>query len=72
MSGDMDGVLHITNRDGNLNVFNVESNNNGLWLNNNWATPGSRWNLDSGFVFCFRKYFFLSRLRGAIFLFRVI
>jgi hypothetical protein len=40
-----------TDRDGNPNVFNLERNEDGLWLNNNWANPESRWNPDNEFIF---------------------
>lgn len=48
--------MHEADRDGNPNVFNVERNEDGLWLNNNWAKPTNKWNPDNEFVFCFRKY----------------
>ncbi len=43
----------IADRDGDLSVFRVESSHGGLCLT--WATPESRWDLDGGFIFCFRK-----------------
>ncbi len=45
----------IASRDGSLSVFDVESSDSGLWLRSGWASPGSRWRLVRGFVFCFRK-----------------
>ena len=45
----------ITDRNGNPNVFNLERNEDGLWLNNNWAKPENRWNSDYKFVFRLRK-----------------
>ena len=42
--------------DGNPNVFNVNRNEDGKeWLNNNWANPTNKWNLDNEFVFHLRK-----------------
>lgn len=49
-----------TDRNGNPNVFNVEHNDSGLWLDNNWAKPDNRWNADNKIVFSLRKYY-LSR-----------
>src|SRR3989344_4508760 len=64
-----DGAAHRTDRDGNPNVFNLERNEDGLWLNNNWTNPGNKWNPDNEFVFRLRKYV-LSALRGCGFSFR--
>ena len=61
MGSGMDGASYITDRNGNPNVFNLERNDNGLWLNNNWANPDNRWNADNEFVFRLRKYFFSVR-----------
>ena len=78
MGGGKDGKLHITDRNGNPNVFNLEHNDNGLWLNNNWTNPTNKWNLDNELMFRLRKYFFTApccdtnRLQGAVFLFRII
>lgn len=46
--------------DGNPKVFNVERNEDGSWLNNNWAKPDNRWNADNQFVFRLRKCLFPS------------
>jgi len=46
-----DGVLYITDSDGNLNVFNVKRNDDGLWLNANYANPDNHWNGDNLWVF---------------------
>ena len=51
-----------TDRNGNPNVFNLKHNDNGLWLNNNWANPTNKWNLDYPFVFRLRQYIFSARL----------
>lgn len=45
----------ITDSNGNPNVFNLERNEDGLWLNNNWANPDNRWNSENEFVFGLRK-----------------
>lgn len=58
--------------DGNPNVFNVERNDNGSWLNNNWANPDNRWNGDNQFVFRLRKRFFSTVLWIAVFLIGVV
>ena len=60
----------ITDRNGNPNVFTVNHNDNGLWLNNNWTNPTNKWNLDNELMFRLRKYFF-SVLNEAVFLFRI-
>ncbi len=49
--GDTDGSLHNTDSNGNLNVFNVEHDENELWLNTNYFNPQNTWNLDYQFVF---------------------
>jgi hypothetical protein len=44
--------LHISDSDGNPNVFNVNRNDDGkLKLNNNNAKPDNRWNDNNEFVF---------------------
>ncbi len=56
MDSDMDGILYETDRDGSPNVFNLNGNDDGLWLNgNNWAKPDNRWNPDNQFVFVSRN-----------------
>ena len=52
----MDGVPYITDSDGNPSVFNVERNDDDLWLNNNIAHPTNKWNPKNEFVFRLRKY----------------
>src|SRR3989344_5446388 len=51
-----DGMAYRTDRDGNPNVFNLERNEDGLWLNDNWTNPTNKWNPDNEFVFRLRKY----------------
>ena len=58
MGGGMDDILHKTGSDGNPHIFNLECNDDGLWLNNNWAKPDNEWNPNNEFVFCLRNYFF--------------
>lgn len=56
--------------DGNPNVFNVERNDDGSWLNNNWAKPTNKWNANNEFVFRLRKCC-IPRLHGAVFALRI-
>lgn len=67
----MDGASHNADPDGNPNVFNLERNDDGLWLNNNWAKPDNEWNPNNEFVFRLRNYFLFRDLYIAVFLFRV-
>lgn len=62
MGSGLDGVLYISDPDGNPNVFKLERNEDGLWLNNNWARPDNKWNPNNQFVFRLRKNF-LSALQ---------
>src|ERR1700733_14301561 len=68
MGSGFDGVAYITDSDGNPNVFNVERDEDGLWLNNNFAKPTNKWNPENKFLFRLRKYF-LSALIGCGFSF---
>lgn len=45
----------ITDRDGDPRVFLLERNENGLWLNDNWANPTNRWNPENDMVFSLSK-----------------
>ena len=36
-------IPHKTDSDGNLKVFNVERNDNGSWVNSNYANPDNQW-----------------------------
>lgn len=67
----MDGVAHTADRDGNPNVFNLNRNDDDLWLNDNNAKPSNRWDADNQFVFRSRKslLFRPSILCRAVFLF---
>jgi hypothetical protein len=57
-SSGTDGTPCETDSDGNPNVFNVERNDDGSWLNNNWAKPDKKWNPNNKFVFRLRNCFF--------------
>ena len=64
-----DGTFHKTDSNGNPNVFKLDRNDDGLWLNNNWANPDNTWNPKNEFVFSLRKKVFSALLIGAVFLF---
>lgn len=57
MDSGIDGTPRATDSDGNPNVFNVERNEDGLWLNDNWAKPDNRWNPKNSFLFRLRPCF---------------
>ena len=44
-----------TDRNGDPNVFNLNTNGDQLELNGNIAEPGRKWDSDRKFVFRFRK-----------------
>src|SRR3989344_3857926 len=58
---------HNTDRNSNSNVFNLERNEDGLWLNNNWANPDNHWDPGDQCVFSLRK-FYLFPAPGGVFL----
>lgn len=58
-----------TDSDGNPNVFNLERNEDGLWLNDYWAEPDRTWNPDNEFAFRFRNCFLFRDLIGCGFSF---
>ena len=66
-------MTHRTNTDsdGNPNVFKLERNDDGLWLNDNWAKPDNEWNPDNKFVFRLRNSFLFRGLYVAVFLFGI-
>lgn len=64
-----DGKSHITDQNGNPKVFNLERNDDGLYLNDYWAKPDDEWNADNELMFSVRKYFFSVRLKRTVFLF---
>jgi hypothetical protein len=45
----------ITGRDGYPDVFRVGRSPGGLWLRNDWASPGIKWDSDRQFLFRHRK-----------------
>ncbi len=49
------GMKQITGSGGGPRVFLLARCDDGLWLFNNWAKPGDRWNPVSRLVFRFRK-----------------
>ena len=51
MGGDTGGPAHRTDSDGDLNVFNVDHDDNGRWLNSNYGKPDNVWNADNRWVF---------------------
>ena len=55
-----DGILHETDSDGDLNVFNVERDGDDFWLNTNNGHPDNRWNADTRWVFVRRNSFHFS------------
>ena len=71
MDGVTDDVPHNTDSDGNPNVFKLERNGGGLWLNDNWAKPDNEWNPDNKFVFRLRNSFLFRGLHVAVFLFGI-
>jgi hypothetical protein len=68
MGSGLDGALYNSDPDGNPNVFKLERNDDGSWLNNNLAKPDNEWNPNNQFVFSLRKSF-LSALIWCGFLF---
>ncbi|OGM93552.1 hypothetical protein A2935_02905 [Candidatus Wolfebacteria bacterium RIFCSPLOWO2_01_FULL_47_17b] len=48
----MEDAAYKTDSDGNLNVFNVECNDDGRWLNGNNGNPDNFWNGNNRWVFC--------------------
>ena len=64
-----DGTSYDTDSAGYPNVFNLERNDDGLWLNNDWAKPDNTWNPDNEFVFRFRNCLLFHNLKGCGFSF---
>ena len=46
----MDGASYGTDVNRDLNVFNIEHDDNGLWLNSNNGNPNTLYNPDNRFV----------------------
>lgn len=57
----MDGWLYKIDRDSHPSVFELERNDDGLWLNTNWVNPINRWDPGLRLVFSVSK-FLLFRL----------
>jgi hypothetical protein len=55
--GGTDGTLYITDSNGYLNVFNVEHDDNELWLNTYNGNADNFYNADNLFVFVRRNSF---------------
>ena len=53
--GGTDGSGDGADADGNPNVFNVNHDDNGRWLNNKWAKPDNKWNPDNQLLFRLRN-----------------
>ncbi len=71
-NGGLEEVMHITDSDGNPNVFELKRNDNGKrWFNANWTNPDDKWNLDNEVVFRLRKhaYFSFAKAREFCFIF---
>jgi len=68
---EIDGTSYLTDRNGNPKVFNLNRNEDGLWLNNNWAKPDNKWNPKNQFVFSLRKYCLFPALSGVFLLWSV-
>mgnify|MGYP001564003627 CR=1 FL=1 len=62
LGSDMDGTLHITDSDGNPNLFNVNRDDDELWLNNDDGRLDNRWNGNNRFVFLRRKSLHFSSI----------
>lgn len=55
MGSDMEGIPHTIASDGNAKVFRLYRGGSELWLNDNYANPQNRWNLDNRIVFRLRN-----------------
>lgn len=58
--GDMEGVLYITDSDGNPNVLSANRNDDGQWVNANWDKPDNQWNDNGAFAFLVSANLFIS------------
>ena len=57
-----EGISYETDSDGDLKVFNVEHNDDGLWLGTNYDNPDNVWNGKYRWVFR-RNFRYFSRFR---------
>jgi len=64
----MEGALHISDSDGDLNLFNVERNDDGLWLNTNYGNPDNFWDPDDRFVCVRRNSLYFPLLEAGFFI----
>lgn len=48
-------MKQIADRDGDPHVFYLERDDDGLWLDGDWASSDNEWGLGGGFVFALRK-----------------
>ena len=48
-------MIQIADRNGRPNLFDVERNDHGSWLDTSWAEPADPWNPDNSLVFSPRK-----------------
>lgn len=55
----IEGNSYETDSNGNLNLFNVERNEDDLWLNSNYGNPDNFYNSNNRFVFR-RNYLYLQ------------
>ena len=63
----MEGVLYITDSNGNPNVLGLNRHDKGRWLNAYNGHADNRWNRENGFVFLAPKVFsFLPRSGGGV------
>jgi len=53
----------ISDSDGDLKVFNIEHNDDGLWLNTNYDNPDNVWNASNHWVFRHNFRYFSRSLR---------
>ena len=61
----------FTDSDGNLNVFNVERNDDGQWLNTNNGNPDNLWNPGNRWVFARRNSLYFPAHAGFSFAFKI-
>lgn len=63
----MEGILHITDSNGDPNVLGINRNDEGRWLNAYNGNADNRWNRGNGFVFLAPPVSsFLSRFGGRV------
>ena len=65
------GVPYITDEDGNSNLFNLNRDEDALWLNANWSNPDNFWNPDNTFVFVLGYSLHFSPSSGRVLFFNL-